>query len=131
MRIPTNDMPVKIDAPGARACQKTEFGDAGPYGTMGAEHFRVDGGADLTPFLEGLEDDLCQSPHWGYLISGEVVARYTDGSEEPVHAGDLFYWPPGHTVRVTEDAEFVLFSPQNEHTPVLEHIREKMGAGAG
>jgi hypothetical protein len=34
----------------------------------------------------------------------------------------MFYWPPGHTVKVNEDAEFILFSPQHEHTPVLEHI---------
>jgi len=40
-------MPVKIDAPGARACQATGFGDASPYGVMGAEHFRIAGGADL------------------------------------------------------------------------------------
>jgi hypothetical protein len=30
-------------------------------------------------------------------------------------------------VRVNRDAEFVLFSPQHEHTPVLDHIRRKMG----
>jgi hypothetical protein len=29
---------------------------------------------------------------------------------------------------VTRDAEFVLFSPQHEHTPVLEHIRRQIGA---
>ena len=128
MRIATSDMPVKIDAPGARACQKTGFGDASAYGTMGAEHFRIAGGSDLSPLLEGLEDDLCQSPHWGYMIEGEVVARYRDGREEAIHAGDLFYWPPGHTVRVEEDCEFVLFSPQHEHTPVLDHIARKIEA---
>jgi len=127
MRISTSDMPVKIDAPGARACQATGFGDASDYGVMGAEHFRIAGGADLAPLLQGLEGDLCQAPHWGYLISGEVVATYKDGREEAVQEGDLFYWPPGHTVRVTRDAEFVLFSPQHEHTPVLDHIRRKMG----
>jgi hypothetical protein len=94
---------------------------------MGAEHFRIADGADLAPLLQGLEGDLCQAPHWGYLISGEVVASYGDGTEESVQEGDLFYWPPGHTVRVTRDAEFVLFSPQHEHTPVLDHIRRKMG----
>jgi hypothetical protein len=31
----------------------------------------------------------------------------------------MFYWPPFHTVRVAKDAEFVLFSPQQEHTPVI------------
>ena len=31
MRIAKNDVPVKIDAPGAIARQKTEFGDATGY----------------------------------------------------------------------------------------------------
>ena len=51
---------------------------------------------------------------------------YTDGSEETVRSGDVFYWPPGHSVRVGEDAELILFSPQHEHTPVMDHINRKL-----
>ena len=42
-------------------------------------------------------------------------------------SGDVFHWPAGHSVRVEEDADLVLFSPQSEHTPVIEHIKHKMG----
>jgi hypothetical protein len=127
MRIAKNDVPVKINAPGAVARQMTGFGDAAGYGTIGAEYFSMAAGTDIAPLLEGLDDDVCKAPHWGYMIQGTVTVRYLDGSEETVGGGDLFYWPPGHSVRVGEDAEFVLFSPQDEHTHVLDHINRKLG----
>jgi len=42
--------------------------------------------------------------------------------------GDLFCWPPGHTVKAGKDAEVVLFSPQAEHCPVVDHLRHQLGA---
>ena len=57
---------------------------------------------------------------------GAVTVTYGDGSEESVKGGDLFYWPPGHSIRVGEDAEIVLFSPQHEHTDVMDHINAKL-----
>lgn len=54
------------------------------------------------------------------------MTTYADGTEEMTVKNDLFYWPPGHTVRIEEDAEFVLFSPQHEHTHVMEHMLGKM-----
>ena len=67
----------------------------------------------------------------------EILAGQLDSPEfrkianrikEDVQSGDLFYWPPGHTVKVNENVEFVLFSPQNEHTPVMDHINKKLNA---
>jgi hypothetical protein len=43
-----------------------------------------------------------------------------------IKRGDLFYWPPGHTVKVGDDAEVILFSPQNEHSEVIDHMLGKM-----
>ena len=128
MRIAKGDIPVRINAPGAVARQQTDFGDASGYGKIGGEYFSLGAGADIAPLLKGLEDDLCQSPHWGYLLQGEVTVTYGDGSEEVVKGGDLFYWPPGHTVKVGEDAEVILFSPQEDHGKVIDHLREKMSA---
>jgi hypothetical protein len=127
MRIAKNDIPVKIDAPGAVARLKTDFGDASGYGKISGEYFSLSAGADITPLLKGLEGDLCQAPHWGYMIQGEVTVTYADSSAEVIKAGDLFYWPPGHTVRVGQDAEVILFSPQEEHGKVIDHMRSKMG----
>jgi hypothetical protein len=126
MRIAKDDIPVMINAPGAVARQKTDFGDATGYGKIGGEYFSLGAGADIAPLLKGLEGDLCQSPHWGYLLEGELTVTYAGGAEEVIKSGDLFYWPPGHTVRVSQDAEVILFSPQDEHGKVIDHLREKM-----
>ncbi len=126
MRIAKNDVPVRINAPGAIARQKTDFGDAAGYGKISGEYFSLGAGADIAPLLKGLEGDLCQSPHWGYVIQGQLTVTYADASMEVISAGDLFYWPPGHTVKVGEDAEVILFSPQHEHSLVIDHMLAKM-----
>jgi hypothetical protein len=128
MHISKSDVPVRISVPGAVARQQTNFGDASGCGPIAGEFFSMAKGTDLAPLLKGLENDLCQSPHWGYQLKGQVVVTYTDGSEETVSEGDLFYWPPGHTVRVTEDADLILFSPQHEHCAVVDHIKVQLGA---
>lgn len=126
MRIAKNDIPDRINAPGAVARQKTDFGDASGYGKISGEYFSLAAGADIAPLLKGLEGDLCQSPHWGYLLQGQITVTYADHTEEVVNSGDLFYWSPGHTVRVSEDAEVIMFSPQAEHSKVIDHLRDKM-----
>ena len=128
MHVNRNEIPVKIDAPGAVARQATEFGDASGAGTLGGEFFTLGAGTDIAPLLHGLEDDACQAPHWGYMLAGQVVVTYTDESQETCSASDLFYWPPGHSVRVVEDAEVILFSPQVAHTHVMDHMLAQMGA---
>lgn len=122
MHIRKQDIPAKISVPGAIARQVDGFGDARGYGRMAGEYFSLAAGTDIAPLLKGLEEDLCQSPHWGYLISGEVTVTYRGGKTETVNGGDLFYWPPGHTVRVGADAEIILFSPAHEHGRVLDHL---------
>ena len=122
MRISKNDIPPKIDAPGAVARQAINFGDASDYGSLAAEYFSLGAGTDIAPLLKGLDDDACHAPHWGFMISGEVVLAYTDGSQETYAGDDLFYWPPGHSVRVVKDAEVILFSPQVEHAEVMDHM---------
>jgi uncharacterized cupin superfamily protein len=72
----------------------------------------------------GLDGNLCQSPHWGYLISGQVTTTDAKGNQEIVRANDLFYWPAGHNVKVNEDAEIVMFSPQDQHSHVIDHMIE-------
>jgi hypothetical protein len=127
MRIAKNDIPAVIDAPGAVARVRPDFGNASGYGRMSGEYFSLGAGADIAPLLKGLEGDLCQAPHWGYVLEGALTVTYADGTEELIKGGDLFYWPPGHTVRVGEDAEVILFSPQEEHNKVIDHMRGRMG----
>jgi hypothetical protein len=126
MRIAKTDVPERLNVPGAIARQELDFGDATGYGKMAGEYFSLGAGTDIAPLLKGLEGDLCQSPHWGFLPEGEVTVTYSDGKEETIKGGDLFYWPPGHTVKVGKDAELILFSPQTEHCEVVDHLKRQL-----
>ncbi len=108
--------------------QRKAFGEVSGYGAVSAEYFSLAAGVDTTPLFQGLEGDLCQCPHWGFVLNGELTTTDATGTQETVSANDLFYWPPGHNVRVDEDAEIVMFSPEHEHTQVIEHMREKVQA---
>jgi hypothetical protein len=129
MRIAKDDVEVRMDIPGAVVRQRTGFGDTSGYDMLSGEYFSLAAGVDTTPLFEGLEGDLCQCPHWGFVLSGQLTTTDAQGIEETVQTNDLFYWPPGHNVRVDADAEVVMFSPQREHTRVIEHMREKAHAG--
>jgi hypothetical protein len=128
LRVDKRSLPVKIDVPGALARQVTGFGDASGYGEMAGEYFSLGAGTDIAPLLRGLDDDACHAPHWGYMLAGQVVASFVDGSESTCSTGEIFYWPPGHSVRVVDDAEVILFSPQVEHVEVLDHMLAGLAA---
>lgn len=127
MHVPKHEIPVRIHAPGAVARQLPDFGVAS--GAISAEFFTFDAGTDLAPLLQGLDRDACHSPHWGYVLDGDVVITYTDRSTERCTAGDVFHWPAGHSLRVERDAALVLFSPQAEHGTVLDHVAAKLDGG--
>lgn len=126
MKILKDDIEVKMEIPGAIIRQKTDFGDATGLGKMSGEYFSLSAGVDTTPLFMGLEGNLCQCPHWGYLLSGQLTTTDAEGIEESVNAKELFFWPSGHNVKVNEDAEIVMFSPQQEHTHVINHMIEKV-----
>ena len=128
MHMTKNDIPVRVEAPGAVARQLPDFGEA--EGTIGAEYFSLGAGTDLAPLLEGLDDDACHAPHWGYLIEGDLEVTYTDGNTEHCTGGDVFHWPAGHSVRVDDDAELIMFSPQVSHGAVMDHINTKLASMA-
>jgi hypothetical protein len=60
------------------------------------------------------------------MLAGELVVTYTDDKVDTCTESDLFYWPPGHSVRVVRDSEVVLFSPQREHIHVIDHMLKVM-----
>lgn len=125
MHIAKQDVEVKMEIPGATIRQQTDFGDATGLGKISGEYFSLAAGVDTTPLFIGLEGNLCQCPHWGYVIKGVLTTTDANGKQETVKSNDLFYWPPGHNVKVIEEAEIIMFSPQKEHTHVIDHMRSK------
>jgi hypothetical protein len=127
MTMKTNaaDLPVRLEANGVRILGED-------WGDMDVGRLHVPAGGDTTPLLEGLPDDLCQCPHWGLLLNGSVRVRYADGRQETVEAGEVFYWPPGHTVWTEDGFESLQISLRAEMARTLTHVRAKLGLdGAG
>lgn len=87
-------------------------------------------GLDLAPLFRGLPDDLCQCPHWGYLLRGRVRVTYAD-REESIAPGDCFYLPAGHLPHFEEDSEWIMFSPRGAHKETAEAVRRNKAAMSG
>jgi len=121
MRMTVTEMPIELQA-----------GDIETRASAGGEtlarHVQLPAGTDFTPLFKGLPGDLCQCPHWGYIVKGSIRLRYADGTEELNSAGDVYYWPGGHTGWTDEGVTFLEWSPTAEITPVLEHLAAQMAA---
>ncbi len=122
MRVAKDDVDIRMEIPGAVIRQRTGFGDVSGFGKISGEYFTLSAGVDTTPLFLGLEGNLCQCPHWGFVLKGRLTTTDADGKQETVNANDLFYWPAGHNVKVDADAEIVMFSPQHEHGLVIDHM---------
>jgi hypothetical protein len=117
MRQKKEQLPVTTDLPGAKV-------QAADWGGIAVAYARFEKGVDASPLLKGMPDDKCPCPHWGYVLEGSVHVRYKNGDEEVTRAGEVFYWPPGHTVSFDENASILEFSPQHEFQTVWNHIRQ-------
>jgi len=114
------DVPVVIDNGGVELRVLDQAG-------MSIGFARLPAGADLRTATAGLPDDLCQCPHWGYMLKGSVRMHTADGHQDFV-AGEAFYWAPGHAPEALEDSEYVDFSPTSEFQPVIDHITRAAAA---
>ena len=128
MRVAKDNVDVRMEIPGAVIRQRMDFGSAQGLGSISGEYFTLSAGVDTTPLFQGLEGGLCQCPHWGFVLRGQLTTTDAIGVQETVKTNDLFYWPPGHNVKVDADAEIIMFSPQHEHSEVIDHMIEMVKA---
>ncbi len=119
MKHSRDELPTRLEAGGV--CIQAE-----DWGELNVARIRFPQGADATPLLEGMPDNLCPCPHWGTVLKGSIHVRYADGTEEVVRAGEVYYWPPGHTVWVDEDYEAVEFSPSSQMGELITHLKSKL-----
>ena len=125
MRMAKDDVNVMMEIPGAVVRLQPGFGDVKGFDKISGEYFTLAAGVDTTPLFQGLDGNACQCPHWGFVLKGRITTTDKNGRQETVKPNDLFYWPPGHNVKVEEDAEIIMFSPEREHTLVVNHMIEK------
>lgn len=119
MHQPSSDLPPEM-----RAGEIETRGD--DWGPIRVRSVDLPPGVDFTPLFKGLPGDLCQCPHWGIVQRGAIHLRYADGSEEVTRAGELYYWPGGHTGWTDEGVTFIEFSPADQIEPVLAHLAAQM-----
>jgi hypothetical protein len=119
MRAPADGLPVEmqVDAIETRGIE---------WGGQLVRHLDLPPGTDFTPLFQGLPGGRCPCPHWGYVLSGSIVLRYEDGTEETTAAGEAYYWPGGHTGWTDEGVTFLEVSPAAELQPVLEHLAAQL-----
>jgi len=96
------------------------------WGGMTVDMNAAPAGTDFTPMLEGLENDHCQVPHWGYVIQGAVQIEYEDESKEVFSEGEVFYMKPGHTALVLRDLKLVSFRPEEGMHELGAHLEKKV-----
>ena len=120
MKIKKEDLSVAMEGPG------TILRNQGGFGGMAIAYNELPKGTDFRPLLNGLSNDSCHCPHWGYIMEGSIRIFYDDQTEELCKAGEVYFWPAGHTGIVEEDIKFLEFSPQNEFKEVMDHIGKKM-----
>lgn len=123
--IARRQAPVALEEDGA------EFRVRELGGDMSAAFVRLARGTDLRPALRGLPGDMCQCPHWGYLLRGRLRLHTDDSGVEFFEAGQSFYWAPGHAPEALEDCEYVGFSPSREFAAVIDHVRSRGRPAAG
>ena len=105
---------------------------AGDIDGLGQQHRAEDGGMvialehwheglDTAEMFAELPDGACQEPHWGYILSGAVTMRYTDGSSETLRAGQAYFIRPGHNAHVDEEVDLVEFTSADQ-TPGINNL---------
>ncbi len=52
--------------------------------------------------------ESCQVAHMGYMLSGRMVVRMDDGTEQEFRAGDVGVIPPGHDAWIVGDEPCVI-----------------------
>jgi hypothetical protein len=94
--------------------------------TVGFETYLQD--ADPAPLFKGLPDDRCQCPHWGVVVTGTLVYRLADGTENVIGAGEAYSVGPGHLPLFTAGTEVIEFSPTDEFAKTVDVVMTNLAA---
>jgi hypothetical protein len=114
---------AKVDLPVAETGEGFESRHAewGAYTVA----FDTQSRADPPEIFEGLPNDKCQCPHWGFVFKGRMVYD-VNGVREEFGAGEAFYLPPGHLgIEIAPGTETLEFSPTVELKRTIRHIEER------
>ena len=129
MRVAKDQVDIRMQIPGAVIRQRKDFGEITATARSAANISRWRRASIRRP-VPGLEGNCASARIGASCCKGELTTTDAAGKQETVGANDLFYWPPGHNVRVDADAEIIMFSPQHEHTHVIDHMLNRVNGYA-
>jgi hypothetical protein len=121
MHQPLKELPLVEDYGDGFYWRKAE------YGGMIVSNETFPKGLDATPLFKGLPDDMCQSPHWGYVLRGRVRIKTANG-DFVLKTGDVYYLEPGHVPVYEEDTEVLEFSPREEYQRTIDVVNKNIAA---
>jgi hypothetical protein len=77
----------------------------------------------------GLPGDLCHCPHYGYVFRGRLRAIYpgTDWPDEVAEAGDVYFFPAGHTLVYEQASECLEINPAAALETLMNHFERMLG----
>ncbi|KPL08884.1 MAG: hypothetical protein AMS26_23620 [Bacteroides sp. SM23_62] len=120
MHIKLENLPIIMEAPGTKMHMQDGLGG------MAVSYNEMPVLASTPNLLEGLPNDSCPCPHWGYMLKGSMHIRYDNGDEELINAGEVFYFPAGHIGWTEGEVAWLEFSPEKEVKEVMDHVGRKM-----
>lgn len=85
---------------------------------------------DSRPLLQGLPNDQCQCPHWGYVLEGRLRVQYSESEEEVIVAGEAYYLPPGHSIIVDAGTKLFELSPREEFAAHIAAVEARQAQSA-
>jgi len=116
MHLSIQELPVTLNVPEATIRE----GDGQDWGGQHIGIETYDQEFDVAPLMKGLPHDMCSSPHWGFVLSGEMQVRYANGNDEVIKANEVYYLPPGHSVLMKPGTKIVEWSDAQEYAKVME-----------
>ncbi len=120
MHMKPENLPVLIDRNGSSL-------RGAEWGGMVVLLYSIPAGTNMKPLMAGMPDDLCQCPHWGYVLKGRLRINHKD-FEQVVNAGELFYAEPGHAPIFEEDTQMIEFSPKEAWYSMMATISQNLSA---
>jgi len=120
MQMKPESLPILIDRGGSTL-------RGAEWGGMVVLLYTIPAGTDMKPLMAGMTDDLCQCPHWGYVLKGRLRIKHKD-FDQVVSSGELFYAEPGHAPIFEEDTQMIEFSPKEAWYSMIATISKNLSA---
>ena len=113
--IDLDQLPIVVSADGVEI-------RASETGELTTALVRLAKGHDARPLFKGLPGDLCQCPHWGYVISGTLRVWTADGSDDLPRPARPSTGRPATRPRRSRTAHFLEISAHARAPGLYAHL---------